>query len=134
MKTTGRTQRVLRTGCWMACAVTLATGRMNSADRLLSPPSPGAAESGRTGRVEVPFKLYGGYTIVARGSLADRDNLNFLIDTGSSSSVIDTSLARKLRLAKSRKGIKVFEHTVTTEQVIVPYLQVGPLGRPGCRP
>jgi predicted aspartyl protease len=76
---------------------------------------------------EVPFKLYGNYTIVARGSVGDRHKLKFLIDTRSSSTVVDGSLARKLRLARSSRKIAVFASVVTTEEVVLPSLQLGSL-------
>jgi predicted aspartyl protease len=128
MKIILRRQKAQRTNSRTACAVVLAVGLVGSVSCALPPPALlGAGESSSTGRVEIPFKLYGGYTIVARGSVGDRDNLNFLIDTGSSSSVIDSSLARKLELAKSRKDIAVFASSVTTERVLLPSVQVGPV-------
>ena len=64
---------------------------------------------------------------MVRGSVGERHKLNFLIDTGSSSTVVDGSLARKLRLARSPRTIAVFASTVTTEQVLLPSLQLGSL-------
>jgi len=83
VKTIGSRQEVLRTNSWTACAVVLAVGLAAPVGCALAPPALlGADESRPAGRVEVPFRLYGGYTIVARGSVGDRDNLNFLIDPG----------------------------------------------------
>ena len=39
-----------------------------------------------------PSQLYGGYTVVVQGSIADIPNLNLLIDTGAMSTVVDAGL------------------------------------------
>src|SRR4051794_30344685 len=46
----------------------------------------------------IALKLYRGYTIVARGSIGNLKNLNFLIDTGAVPSILDRRIAKKLRL------------------------------------
>jgi hypothetical protein len=71
--------------------------------------------------------MYRDYAIVVRGSVKDRDKLNFLIDTGSSSTVVDASLAKKLRLATSSRTISVFDGTVVVEEALLPGLQLGSL-------
>ncbi len=95
--------------------------------RALPQTTSGVGDSTVATHAKVPFKLYRDYAIVARGSVGERHKLNFLIDTGSSSTVVDSSLARKLRLARSARKIAVFASTVTTEQVLLPSLQLGSL-------
>jgi hypothetical protein len=86
-----------------------------------------AIRRARSPHIEIPFKLYGDYTIVVRGSVGDRHNLHFLIDTGSSSTVVDSLFARTLPLAKSSRKIAAFARLVTTEEVVLPSLDLGPL-------
>src|SRR5947207_7798789 len=95
--------------------------------RALPQTTSGVGDSTVATHAEVPLKLYRDYAIVTRGSVGERHKLNFLIDTGSSSTVVDGSLARKLRLARSPRTIAVFASTVTTEQVLLPSLQLGSL-------
>ena len=128
MKAIGRTRKAARANGWTACAVILAVGAVAPAVRALPQTALiGDEESKIATRIEIPFKLYGDYTIVARGSVGDRHKLHFLIDTGSSSTVADGYLARTLRLARSSKKIAVFASLVTTEEVVLPSLQLGPL-------
>src|SRR5205809_6368386 len=102
MKAIGGTQKAVRANTWRACAVILAVGAAAPALRALPQTALiGDEESKIATRIEIPFKLYGDYTIVARGSVGDRHKLHFLIDTGSSSTVVDGYLARTLRLARS---------------------------------
>ena len=80
-----------------------------------------------TTQAEVPFKLYHHYAIVAPGSIEERGKLNFLIDTGCSSTVVDKSLARKLRLATSPRKISVLGRTVVAEEAVLSGFQLGPV-------
>ena len=128
MKAKGRRQKAVRTNFWRVCALILAVGAVAPAVRALPQTALISYEESTIARhIEIPFKLYGDYTIVVRGSIGDRHKLNFLIDTGSSSTVVDGPLARKLRLAKSSRKIAVFASLVTTEEVVLPSLQLGPL-------
>ncbi len=76
---------------------------------------------------EIPFRMYRDFAIVAEGAAGQRNKLHFLIDTGVSSTVIDDSLARKLRLTRSHKKISVFGHTILVEETVLPNLHLGPL-------
>jgi len=112
---------------WTACALTLVLAAAEPVARAL--PQTLASTNGDTitTRTEVPFKLYHDYAIVARGSGGVRDKLNFLIDTGCSSTVVDKSLARKLRLATSPRKISVLGRTVLTEEAVLSGFQLGPV-------
>ena len=110
--------------CFAALGLVLILSAANRSgwDRYFAQPLPSVQTV-----TEIPFRLYGDYAIVVQGSVGERHKLNFLIDTGSSSTVVDGSLARKLRLARSPRTIAVFASTVTTEQVLLPSLQLGSL-------
>jgi predicted aspartyl protease len=116
-----------RTKSWTACAVILVLGAAVPATRalpqaLVTPDVIAVAKP-----AEVPFKLYRDYAIVVRGSAGEHDKLNFLIDTGCSSTVVDKSLARKLRLATSPRKISVFGRTVVAEEAVLSSLHLGPV-------
>jgi hypothetical protein len=55
---------------------------------------------GADGTNEVSFKLYRSYVIVARGSIGNVRNLNFVIDTGAVPSILDRRIARRLHLTR----------------------------------
>ena len=76
---------------------------------------------------ELPFALYGGYTIVARGSIAGLKHLNFIIDTGAVPSVVDLRVARKLGLQGEIEPVSLFSQTVETRRVRLPGLVLGPI-------
>ena len=76
---------------------------------------------------KLPFKLYGGYTIVARGSIAGLNHLNFIIDTGAVPSVVDRKVARKLGLQGQVEPLSLFSQTIETRRVTLPGLVLGPI-------
>ena len=75
----------------------------------------------------LPFKLYGGYTIVVRGSIAGLKQLNFIIDTGAVPSVVHLKVARKLGLEGQVEPLSLFSQTVETRRVTLPGLVLGPI-------
>jgi predicted aspartyl protease len=79
------------------------------------------------GPVEVPFKLYRGYVIVVKGSVAGQEKLNFLIDTGAVPSVVDQRIAKKLKLPGSAEALSVFSQNVQAHRVVLPDLTLGPI-------
>jgi len=90
-------------------------------------PSEIALASGPKGPTDVPFEMYLGYTIVAKGSMGRLQKLNFIIDTGAVPSVVDQRVARKLSLKGTLDAVTVFTKDVRTEEVVVPTLELGPV-------
>jgi len=76
---------------------------------------------------EVRFKLYRGYAIVARGSIGNLRNLNFLIDTGAVPSVLDRRTADALHLTGTKETLSVFTQELAAELVIARNVQLGPV-------
>jgi predicted aspartyl protease len=101
------------------------------AEQCLS--SKGATARERQQPTEVPFKVYRGYAVVARGSIGNLSDLQFLIDTGASPSVLDQRIARKLHLKREEADLSVFTKRVRTEQAVAPNVQIGPLHVPELR-
>lgn len=80
-------------------------------------------------RSSVGFRLYRGYLIVAEGSADPIKNLNFLVDTGASSTILDSRLATSLRLEEGAASVVVLDGKVRAGKAIVPSLEFGPLRR-----
>ncbi len=77
----------------------------------------------------LPFRLHQGHLIVVKGAIGAADLLDFLIDTGTSHSLIDKNTARKLRLQTLPGWYEVegFSKNDQARKVIVPELRIGPL-------
>jgi len=75
---------------------------------------------------QVSFKLYRGYVIVARGSMGNLTNLNFVIDTGAVPSVLDRRIAQRLHLTGAIEKLSVFTQKLDLERVIAPDVNLGP--------
>jgi len=103
---------------WLLCLLTILTVALE----------PGA--KGTVGRsIAVGFDLYRGYLIVVRGSAGPRKDLNFLLDTGASYTVLDRRLARKLRLDELPGVLAGVNGRVAAGRAIAPSLQIGPTRR-----
>ena len=83
--------------------------------------------SARNGRSTLRFKLYGGYTIVVRGSAGRLRNLHFIVDTGAVPSVVDQRIADKLGLVGDAEPLSVFNSTLQVQRVMLPSVILGPI-------
>jgi predicted aspartyl protease len=77
----------------------------------------------------LPFELDSGFLVVVQGELGDLKGLRFLVDTGSTHSVIDRAVANKLHLKKERYTAKImsFGDNISIERAEVTGLRVGPI-------
>lgn len=87
------------------------------------------AARGDTKRQALRFDLYRDYLIVARGSAGPLKDLNFLLDTGASPTVLDRGLAQKLHLEELPASIAVLDGSVQAGQATLPSLNFGPMRR-----
>jgi predicted aspartyl protease len=76
---------------------------------------------------EISFKLYDGFAIVIRGSIANEADLNLMVDTGAVPTAINQRLARKLKMTGSREDIAVVNERISVERVEVRNLRLGSL-------
>jgi Aspartyl protease len=75
---------------------------------------------------ELPMNVVGGYLIVVKGSIGDRHTLNFLLDTGATTSAIDRKLAERLNLATRSSQMVNFDKTLQVQWCMLPELVYGP--------
>jgi hypothetical protein len=85
-----------------------------------------AKTKGRLDTNALSMNVVGGYLIVVQGSIGDRHTLNFLLDTGATTSAIDRSLAERLNLPTRGSQMVSFDKTVQVQWCILPELVYGP--------
>ena len=62
--------------------------------------------------MKLPFRLFRGYLVIAEGAIGNVHNLNFLVDTGASPSVIDQKIAHDLKLAEHPEKVNMWNKSV----------------------
>jgi predicted aspartyl protease len=93
-------------------------------------PVAGLGDPGET----VRFQLYQGYLIVAHGSIGAVKNLNIFLDTGTTPSLLDLRIARKLNLrGEDSVSIARLDRRTRAEETNLPSLEIGPLKRSSLR-
>jgi hypothetical protein len=93
------------------------------------PATPDYRETGRLARGSVRFQLYRDYLIIVQGSIGPLSGLNFLLDTGSNTTVLSPQLARKLQLEATPTDVAVLGGSVSSRIATAPSLQFGPIQR-----
>lgn len=91
------------------------------------------ATQGQAVQGTIRFDLYQGYLIVAHGSVGPFKNLNFLVDTGATSTVVDPRVAQKLHLRLTPANVVVLDGKVNGWEAAVPDVQIGPVHKSGLR-
>ncbi|MFZ3329130.1 MAG: retropepsin-like aspartic protease [Candidatus Acidiferrales bacterium] len=82
---------------------------------------------------EMAIEVYGGYLVVARGSVNNADNLRFLVDTGATNSAIDRRVAEQLGLHGQAAKVINIDKTVALEWTEVQEMTFGPQRIPNVR-
>src|SRR5262245_31153815 len=73
------------------------------------------------------FKLREGYQVIAHGSIGPLEELNLLIDTGAIPSMLDSRIAKKLRLQSQEAATVAFGRRSRSLSAILPDVRLGPL-------
>jgi predicted aspartyl protease len=110
--------------CWLTVMLaSLALAEQPSASRVSQ------TDARRERETMVKFDLYRGYLILTQGSAGPLNNLNLLLDTGTSSTILDQRLARRLHLVEKPALIGVANGRVQAGTATVPSIGIGPIRR-----
>jgi predicted aspartyl protease len=77
------------------------------------------------GPTSIPIKLKDGYLVIAKGSIGSLDNLTFIVDTGTSRTLMDSRIAKQLRLTGVAHKLTAFDHEIEVRLVELPDLRLG---------
>jgi predicted aspartyl protease len=80
---------------------------------------------------DVPFDLVSNFEVVVRGKIGKLEGLRFILDTGSSYSVIDRRVADRMRLQRRPGKVFNFDRNLAVEWADVRDVVIGPLQVPG---
>src|ERR1043165_5906015 len=76
---------------------------------------------------EVPFTLSQGFLITVEGRIGPLSRLKFILDKGTTRSMVDRKIAEKLALTRHPSQLFEFDRVVATEKTTLPDVQVGPV-------
>src|ERR1700722_15217705 len=85
-----------------------------------------ATTKGKLDANELSMNVVGGYLIVVKGSIGEGHTLNFLLDSGATTSSIDRKLAERLNLATRSSQMVNFDKTLQVQWCMLPELVYGP--------
>jgi len=75
----------------------------------------------------LPFDLVSNFEVVVHGQIGELDGLRFILDTGSSYSVIDRRVADRMRLHRHPGKAFNFDRDLAVEWADFPDVAIGPL-------
>lgn len=75
----------------------------------------------------IPFQLAHDYLILVEGRVGPLTRLKFILDTGTTHTTVDKTIADKLSLRSKRGNVLNFDKYVNVEWTTLPEVQVGPL-------
>jgi predicted aspartyl protease len=81
----------------------------------------------RPPNTKIPLKLAAGYLVMVQGRIGAYTNLEFVLDTGVTHSVLDRKLASKLALPSRSGRVINFDKAVSSEWMDVPQIEFGPI-------
>jgi predicted aspartyl protease len=121
---TRNSRQIAKGSFLLSFALTLATSAFSQTRAM--PSREPAHEVGPRHR-EIHFQAYRGYLIIVQGSLCDTRRLNFIIDTGTDPSVIDSRIAQKLHMVGEVGRLGVHNQVVEVQRAVLPSVQIGAL-------
>jgi len=83
-----------------------------------------AAPASEAPRQEIPFEFVNGNLISVRGSIGSSANLQFLLDFGTTYTLLDRTLAKELEQGASL-DVAHFSNSIRASEVVLPELVVG---------
>jgi predicted aspartyl protease len=92
-----------------------------------SPASPARTADAAIPR-SIPLRIFRDYLVVAQGQFGDgMPHQNFVLDTGTAPSIIDTKSVRELGLATTASTMAAMGKIIPTDIAILPKLDLGPI-------
>jgi predicted aspartyl protease len=83
------------------------------------------AQDAPAARIHVELRK--GFVIAAKGSVGKLNNLVFIVDTGTSRTIVNARIAKQLQLKGAPRKLMIFDHDVDAELVELPSMQLGPI-------
>ncbi len=80
-----------------------------------------------TARAELPFNILHGFLIVVEGRIGTLSKLKFILDTGTTQTVVDKRVARKLGVRGLPRQVLTIQKHFEVESAIFSDLQLGPI-------
>jgi hypothetical protein len=121
---TEKRRQIAQGSLLLSFALTLATSGFSQTSAT---PGSESTHEASPGGHEIPFRTYRDYLIVVQGSLGDTQGLNFIIDTGTDPSLIDSRIAEKLHMVGVVAELAVHDQVVEVQQAVLPRIQIGSL-------
>lgn len=75
----------------------------------------------------IPFDLRDGFLVVVEGRIGPIEHLRFILDTGSTQTVVAQKIADQLSLERQRSSLISFTQRVEADWAQIPSIQVGPI-------
>ena len=93
-----------------------------------APPEPARRGDHTTRPVSVPIRIFGGFLVVAQGQIGSNlQHQNFILDTGTSPSILNARVARQLRLPLVRARLAAVGRESEIRAARVPEIALGAL-------
>jgi hypothetical protein len=116
--------RIFRTTAFSLLFATQLSAVVNAA------PAPKPADD--SARYEVPFEYTDGHIIIVRGSIGGRRNLPFVVDFGTTVTLLDREFAPAQRAGETLQ-VTHFSSNISSEEVMVAQLELGTMIVPNFR-
>jgi predicted aspartyl protease len=78
-------------------------------------------------KTEIPFSLYNGNLIIVKATVGSLKNVNLILDTGTSPTVINRAMTDRFNLRGKSALLQTLTGTIQVQSVTLPSIQIGPL-------
>jgi len=95
--------------------------------------APASKPADDSARYEIPFQYTDGHMIVVHGSIGGRRNLQFVVDFGTTVTLLDREFASTQQPAGETLQVTHFSNNITSAEVVVSQLELGTMIIPNFR-
>lgn len=106
-------------------SLVLSTVTLSFSQAFSGPKTESSRKAGKD--AEISFEIYRDYVIVIQGSLGDIHGLNFILDTGTNPSIVDSKIATELHMVETVGALAVHDKSFEVQQSVSPSVQLGSL-------